>query len=99
MRGRCDEMKKAIRLAHEKYQILNNSNFKLSITDDAKTLKLFMAPEFFFRGIHGAYDISKVAEILGHLRKETDQTKYKDWLFVFGTAIGASMSTETHCTV
>lgn len=56
--------------------------------DTDPVLKIFMAPEFFYRNVDGAYPIEKVSEILPKLRKETDDEKYKDWLFVFGTAIG-----------
>lgn len=52
------------------------------------TLKIFMAPEFFFRGSEGAYPVEKVSRIMEVLRAETQKPIYKDWLFVLGTAIG-----------
>src|SRR5262249_47967970 len=62
-----------------------------------RMLRIFMAPEFYFRGRYGAYTSDVVSEILPHLRQETDQPKYKDWLFVFGTAVMASFVEETAC--
>jgi hypothetical protein len=59
------------------------------------TLKIFMAPEFFFRGENGAYSLDLVMEIIPKLQKQGDAqlgTKgahYADWLFVFGTAVAA----------
>ena len=56
--------------------------------DDSEVLKIFMAPEFFFRGTSGGYPLDQIAGILEKLRVETNKPEYKDWLFVFGTAIG-----------
>jgi hypothetical protein len=56
--------------------------------EDRKTLKIFMAPEFYFRGPYGAYrDVGWTAKILEMLRTETSNPKYADWLFVNGSAI------------
>ena len=51
-------------------------------------LKVFMAPEFYFRGTLGAYPVEKIETIVPLLRKKSDDIKYKDWMFVFGSAIG-----------
>ena len=58
------------------------------IDADTATLKIFMAPEFYFRGVDGAYPVEKLSTIMDKLRNHTKATKFKDWLFVFGTAIG-----------
>ena len=73
---RCDIMKDAVRTAYA--------------TADANehTLKIFMAPEFYFRGRDGAYPVEKLSTIPPIMREETDQFKYVDWLFVLGSAIG-----------
>jgi len=61
--------------------------------EDEKTLKIFMAPEFFFRGKYGAYrDVGLCSKILATMRDEIKNPVYKDWLFVNGTAIFASES-------
>ena len=55
---------------------------------DPKILKIFMAPEFYFRGLDGAYPVEKIETIMPKLRKEADKIEYADWMFVFGSAIG-----------
>ncbi len=55
---------------------------------DSRVLKIFMAPEFYFRGQQGAYAVESLHQILPALSTETSNGKYKDWLFVFGSAIG-----------
>ena len=54
----------------------------------AHALKLFMVPEFYFRGWNGGYPIEVIEEILPKLFEEAQQLQYADWLFVYGTAIG-----------
>jgi hypothetical protein len=67
------------------------------IDPDPGTLKIFMAPEFYFRGVWGAYttmdyfsggnDVPFDRSILGGLAGLVGDPKWKDWLFVFGTAV------------
>jgi hypothetical protein len=71
----------------------------------SQVLKIFMAPEFFWRGANGAYDIEKMADctdpnkgcaapimkIVELLHQEVQQTKWKDWMFVFGTIVAHSV--------
>ena len=64
---------------------------------ESECLKIFMAPEFFFRGRHGAYLLGAVSQILPDIRMEINQPRYADWLFVLGTAIGASLVDATSC--
>jgi hypothetical protein len=75
---RCAIMKTAIR------ETLTDSK----IDGDSKTLKIFMAPEFYFRGTEGAYPLEKVSSILAEMRNYTKNEKFKHWMFVFGTALG-----------
>lgn len=72
---RCDVMIEAIQTARKSANTAEN------------ILKVFVAPEFFFRGAGGAYPFEKIQSIFGKLAVETDQHKYVNWLFVFGTAI------------
>lgn len=59
--------------------------------EDRKILKIFMAPEFFFRGRYGAYaDISWNSEILEKMRVETGKDQYDPWLFIHGSALFAT---------
>lgn len=75
---RCKYMKEAIDKAVLSTKVSNRFN----------TLKLFMAPEFYFRGKDGAYPIEEVSAIMETLRKHTKANQFKDWIFVFGTALG-----------
>lgn len=66
-----------------------------------KTLKVFMAPEFFFRGVRGAYPLdrvsgvdpsqaSKIVEVKGiiaQLQKKATGVQWEDWVFAFGSII------------
>jgi len=75
------------------------------------TLKVFMAPEFLYRGKGGAYihDVlngwdesrthgelfnlsgsDRFPGLFGYLKRFAADARFKDWLFVFGTAISAS---------
>ncbi len=77
--ARCEAMKRAIR-----------AGAASAAVDPAEdVLKVFMAPEFYFRGENGAYPVERINNILTDLRKETDQFKYADWLFAFGSIIAA----------
>lgn len=76
--GRCKLMIEAVKTAH--------GHADIDTAD--KTLKIFVAPEFYFRGRLGAYPYETVSLVLEELRKETVQAKYAHWLFVFGSAIG-----------
>lgn len=75
---RCAIMKDAIDTARQ----------HTGIDASEETLKIFMAPEFFYRGENGAYPIEKVTDIALSMKEETDKFDYADWLFVLGTAIG-----------
>jgi hypothetical protein len=55
---------------------------------DSQVLKIFMAPEFYFRGQQGAYAVESLHQILPAISTETSKGKYKDWLFVLGSALG-----------
>jgi hypothetical protein len=55
---------------------------------DARVLKIFMAPEFYFRGQQGAYAVESLHQIPAKLSAETGNPKYNDWLFVLGSALG-----------
>jgi len=90
---RCGEMKKAIRLAYDNYQPLVRAR-GTSVDDESRTLKIFMAPEFYFRGLPGAFDIGIVSHIFDVIRKETQDVRYRDWLFILGTAVCGTDVTE-----
>jgi predicted amidohydrolase len=61
---------------------------KIKDNTTPSTLKVFMSPEFFFRGYTGAYpDMEMVHAIREQLESMVNATKYEDWLFVFGSVI------------
>lgn len=61
-----------------------------------RTLKIFMIPEFFFRGRSGAYEMDDVQSLVDKLHDlVADSAKWKDWLFVFGTIVGKSERDKT----
>lgn len=85
---------------------------------DTNTLKIFMAPEFLYRGAAGAYlsdllngwvedapkDFSDGRNplpppynrawggLFGELRALAADPRFQDWVFIFGTAVGAAFS-------
>lgn len=66
--------------------------------DDPQILKIFMGPEFYFRGRYGAYPHDVVSQIIPRMRQGgTGQPTFSDWLFVFGTAIAAAIDEVTWC--
>lgn len=77
IRNRCGIMIDAIKAAEG-----------AGVNESEKVLKLFMAPEFYFRGARGAYNLTKVPPIIDKMLVETGKFQYADWLFVYGTAIG-----------
>lgn len=95
MTNKCLDMKRAINAAL--------GNFPNTIADNDQTLKIFMAPEFYFRGVHGAYSPDLVSEIIPTMMKNEDNLKgtghsdFKNWIFVFGTAVSAMETSATVC--
>lgn len=70
------------------------------VGDDNRTLKIFMGPEFYFRGQNGAYAPEIVSSIIPRMRSlGTAKPIYDDWLFVFGTAVASIETALTYCTV
>ena len=92
MRGKCHELMHAIEKA--------SAMVLASGDDNDETLKIFMAPEFYFRGVNGAYSYDLVSRIIPTMQKlGTNNTKFKHWLFIFGTAVAASEDEITYCQV
>jgi hypothetical protein len=99
IQNRCKIMKYAIQTAYDeltkllegqqgqdKRKKIARGSSNTIVTNPVLTI--FMAPEFFFRGADGAYPIEKVSSILPEMAKTVQDPKFKDWLFVYGTAIG-----------
>jgi hypothetical protein len=92
MRARVAQMRAAVACA--------KGLLPAKLLQDAAILKVFMAPEFFFRGRYGAYTPDVAAQIMPLLQSGdggTNGANFKDWLFVLGTAISASIDAVTWC--
>ena len=87
MKDKRDQLQEAIKNALAEYRTKFSA---LSLAEHNETLKIFMAPEFYFCGKQGGYDMAVVGEILPQMRVFTKADDYKHWLFVLGTAIGAT---------
>jgi len=62
---------------------------KSPLTNPA-ALKLFVAPEFFFRGgAAGAYDVTLISEINRIMDRYLAAPVFQNWIFILGTAIGS----------
>jgi hypothetical protein len=85
--ARWTQMQAAILAAYRTYDTYRKTS---AITDeeDKERLKIFMAPEFYFRGKSGAYDMAKhFFDFLDKIPKYTGFTNVADWLFVLGTFV------------
>lgn len=91
MQKKCRELWKGVEAAADGIRVRK-------IPDDNKTLKIFMAPEFYFRGKNGAYSPDVVSEIVPLMRAfGASKASFQDWLFVFGTAVAAIEVERTYC--
>jgi hypothetical protein len=90
-------------VSNDDEDILNKVAYMCDAVNDAATavgtagygsdcLKIFVAPEFFFRGSRGSYAVEKIPDIVEALVKHVNKIAFKDWLFVFGSAIGVDES-------
>lgn len=87
---RVSALIQAIKLAHSRYNVYTSLQH-VSPDEENQTLKIFMAPEFYFRGPFGAYaDIGWSARIMQMMRTEIGKDQYSNWLFVNGTALFAT---------
>ena len=71
--------------------------YDVSNKDDT-ILKIFLAPEFFFRGVNGAFEFhanetieecSEICHILQGLENIVANKRFENWLFLFGTIIAS----------
>lgn len=79
--ARCQLMQRAIQTAANAIEASSPPS-----GDDC--LKVFMAPEFFFRGDTGAYSLDDVQYAVESLQKIAADDQWENWLFVFGTIVG-----------
>ena len=62
---------------------LNEANKDSGVNKTSNCLKIFMIPEFYFRGEKGAYEMTDISDLTDGLRELASDDKYKDWMFVF----------------
>lgn len=74
-KARLELVKKVLDIAHK------------AASADAGTLKVFVLPEFFFRGKLGAYHFDNLAALFGGLQGLVKDSAFASWSFVFGTAL------------
>ncbi len=58
------------------------------VAPDPTELKIFMAPECYFLGMYGAYELDSFDHLVARLQELTKDPKWKSWMFVFGTVNG-----------
>lgn len=95
MTQKCADLWAGIEAAHAGISIRG-----LAGAEEDRTLKIFMAPEFYFRGQNGAYPIDVVSSIIPKMMSlGTAKPLYGNWLFVFGTAVASFEASITYCQV
>ena len=94
VRGRIEIMMDAVEKAYAVVTAAENA-------DDSETLKVFIAPEFYWRGITGAYSFEydelpddpsfcgPICQILVGLENIVAQERFEDWVFLFGTIVAS----------
>lgn len=84
-------------------EVINTVGSDASIDRRPTTLKVFMVPEFFFRGAVGAYNMTEtrvVEELARKLGGLVEDPAWSDWVFYFGTTIGFRRSrSQTNATI
>ncbi len=83
--ARWTQMQKAIDIAYREYTLKEKHSGQ--VVPDHQKLKIFMAPEFYFRGGSGSYGIELWFEFLEKIPEYTRRAEYRDWLFVLGTFV------------
>ena len=83
-------------------EVINVVGSDANIDKRPTTLKIFMIPEFFFRGSVGAYNMTEtrvVEELAKRLGGLVEDPAWSDWVFYFGTTIGFRRShTQSNAT-
>ena len=74
------------------FEVLTQALAKADRSKD--TLKVFMMPEFYFRGVKGAYSLEIVTKLIDGLQHQVRGPEWNDWLIVYGTIVGYSSVTR-----
>lgn len=89
-----DDMRERIKLVQAALK-LAKGNGKVQ-QSQKEVLKVFVLPEFFFRGKVGAYLLGtpETVALVEELQKAVKDADWANWFFVFGTALGMSVMTS-----
>lgn len=82
--ARCQLMQRAIDTAR------NNLPQVSPPPAPGTVLNVFLAPEFYFRGDQGAYQMDDVQFAIAMLQRLAADDQWDDWVFAFGTIVGTS---------
>lgn len=63
-----------------------------AVERSASTLKIFVLPEFVFRGKNGAYEAAEFTYFRTQFAKRVATRLYKDWLFVTGSIVNTAQN-------
>ena len=70
--------------------------------DNSNVINVFVAPEFFFHGIHGPYlwnnketDVDPIQQAITDLKKQLTTKDYSNWIVVAGTMATLNIKSET----
>lgn len=72
-------------------QAVNTAKNSAAVDHDEDVLKIFIAPEFYFRGSTGAYTNEQIlyeTDFFQQLREIASDPAFDDWMFIFGTIVG-----------
>ncbi|NVB41003.1 hypothetical protein G6O69_24395 [Pseudenhygromyxa sp. WMMC2535] len=84
IQARCELMARAMQTA------LDNLPTSSPPEAPGTTLKVFLAPEFFFRGSTGAYEMDDVQYAIAQVQALAADAQWQDWVFGFGSILGHS---------
>lgn len=89
VKRRCALLAKVVDIAHK--------DIRTSPSSDV--LKVFVAPEFFFRGQQGAYSMEQYQATLSLLQTLANAGKFANWLFLFGSIVATAKDEDDKDTI
>ncbi|MFV8754427.1 hypothetical protein ACNOYE_28095 [Nannocystaceae bacterium ST9] len=84
VQARCELMMRAMQTARDSLPQTSPPEA------EGTTMKVFLAPEFFFRGRQGAYPMEDVQLAIAILQRMAADDQWSDWMFGYGTILGVS---------
>lgn len=103
--GDVDDKKDVLERFELMKQVVEKTATEANLDASPSTLKVFIAPEFYFRGGMGAYNVTDLFDclqdgidkcnnaavliLLNEMKTFAADERWSDWLFVFGTILAA----------